>query len=57
VAQITLIWSGLKPNSITLAGSELVRSQILLRYLIRTSFEPAPNQLQTSFEPAANHIA
>jgi len=30
-----LAW--LKPNSIILAGSELVRSQIPLRYLIRTS--------------------
>jgi len=40
----------LKPNSITLAGSELVRSQIPLRYLVRTSFEPALNQLRTSFE-------
>jgi len=38
----------LKPNSITLDGSELVRSQIPLRYLVQTSFEPAPNQLRTS---------
>ena len=30
----------LKPNSITLAGSELVRSQIPLRYLVQTSLEP-----------------
>ena len=33
------------------AGSKLVRSQIPLCYLVRTSFEPAPNQLLTSFEP------
>jgi len=26
-------------------------SQIPLRYLVRTSFEPAPNQLRTSFKP------
>jgi len=43
----------LKPNFITLAGSELVRtsklvrSQIPLRYLDRTSSEPAPNRLRT----------
>jgi len=30
----------LKPNSITLDGSELVRSRIPSRYLVRTSFEP-----------------
>jgi len=33
------------------AGSKLVRSQIPLRYLVRTSFEPASNQLRTSSEP------
>jgi len=27
------------------AGSKLVQSQIPLRYLVRTSFKPAPNQL------------
>jgi len=41
----------LKPNSITLAGSELVRSQIPLRCLDRTIFEPAPNQLRTGSKP------
>jgi len=30
------------------AGSKLVRSQILLRYLVRTVFEPAPSQLRTT---------
>jgi len=33
------------------AGSKLVRSQIPLRYLRRTSFEPVPNQLQNGSEP------
>ena len=33
------------------AGSKLVRSRIPLRYLVRTSFEPASNQVRTSFEP------
>jgi len=37
----------LKPNSITLAGSKLVRS------LSATSFEPALNLSATSFEPAS----
>ena len=52
----------LKPNSITLAGSELVRSWFKAgskpncitlsgSNQLRTSFEPAPNQLRTSFEP------
>jgi len=31
------------------ADSELVRSQIPLRYLVRTSFEPAPSQLRSSW--------
>ena len=35
------------------AGSKLVRSKIPLRYLVRTSFEPCPNQLRTSSEPAS----
>ena len=35
------------------AGSKLVRSQIPLRYLIRTSFEPTSNQLRTSSESAS----
>jgi len=39
------------------AGSKLVRSQVPLRYLVRTSFEPATNQLRTSFKPASNQIA
>jgi len=44
--QLILVASiNIKPNSITLAGSELVRSQIPLRYLVRTSFEPVLNQL------------
>ena len=30
-----------------------VRSQILLRYLVRTSFEPAPNQHRTCSEPTS----
>jgi len=38
-----------KPNSIMLVGSKLVRSQIPLRYLVWTGSEPAskpaPNQL------------
>jgi len=38
-------------------GSELVRSQIPLRYLVRTSFEPASSYLRTSSEPALNQLA
>jgi len=38
------------------AGSKLVRSQIPLRYLARTSFEPASNQLRTSSEAAPNQF-
>jgi len=33
------------------AGRRQIRSQIPLRYLVRTSFEPASNQLRTSSEP------
>jgi len=33
------------------AGRRQVRSQIPLRYLVRTIFEPASSQLRTSSEP------
>ena len=47
-----------KPNSITLAGSKLVRSWFgarsgLVRSWSSTSFEPVCDQLRTSFEPAS----
>jgi len=38
------------------AGSKLVRSQIPLCYLDRTSFEPASNQHRTSSKPAPNRL-
>ena len=43
----------LKPNSITLAGSELVRSQIPSRYLVRTISEPA-SLMAFGREPASS---
>jgi len=54
----------LKPNFITLAGSELAQScfepagSITLSGSnhLRTSFELAPNQLRTSSEPASNQL-
>ena len=60
------IFCKLKPNSITLAGSELVRSWFEPDSVMEFGFEPAPNQLafkagsklvgdqlRTSFEPAS----
>jgi len=46
----------LKPNSITLAGSELVRSWFEVKFHYAIWFEPASNQVQTSSELASNQL-
>ena len=43
----------LKPNSITLVGSELVRSWFEPDSVMEFGFEPVCDQLRTSFEPAS----
>ena len=52
----TLAFDCLKPNSITLAGSELVRSWFKAKFRYAVWFEPTLNQLQTSFVPAPNQL-
>ena len=44
--------AALKPNSITLAGSELVRRWFELDGVMEFGFEPVCDQLRTSSEPA-----
>jgi len=46
----------LKPNSITLAGSELVRSWFEAKFHYAIRIEPASNQLRTGSEPAPNRL-
>jgi len=50
--------NSLKPNSITLAGSELVRSWFEAKFHCACAIwiEPASNQLRTSSEPAPNQL-
>ena len=43
--------ASLKPNSIKLAGSELIRSWFEVKFHYAIWFEPASNQLRTSSEP------
>jgi len=43
----------LKPNSITLVGSELVWSWFEPDSVMEFGFEPVCDQLRTSFEPAS----
>ena len=43
----------LKPNSISLVGSELVRSWFEPDSVMEFDFEPVCDQLRTSFEPAS----
>jgi len=45
------------PNSITLAGSELVRSWFEAKFHYVIWIEPASNQLRTTFEPPPNQTA
>jgi len=48
-----LVQQNLKPNSITLAGSELVRSWFEAKCHYAIWIEPASNQLRTSSEPGS----